>query len=146
MLFVLFHLSHRHTGLTVCCIISLRAGDQRRDKRQEGKLLLSREPRRRGCRVTYTCARSTCPDRIHLHTKTHSVHLTQHVGHCEHTDMDTYGQQRTNTTSSCIFSSSWCLGSGCTGCHRYHCFHSEQEVNNSHKGCQEVLTLSNHPS
>lgn len=35
-------------------------------------------------RVTYTCVTSTCPDCIHLHTKTHGVHLTQSVGHCKH--------------------------------------------------------------
>lgn len=41
----------------------------------------------RGCTLTYTCARSTCPDRISLHTKntqTHWVRLTLHVGQHKH--------------------------------------------------------------
>lgn len=50
----------------------------------KGWRLLGSEQRERGKRrVTYTCARSTYPDRIHLHTKTRRVHLAQHVGHCK---------------------------------------------------------------
>ena len=58
-------------------------------KRRRGwRLALNRDGG--GCRVTCTCARTTCPDGIHLHTKkknkkhTTVSHLTQHVGQCRH--------------------------------------------------------------
>lgn len=102
-----------------------------------------------GCRVTCTCARTTCPDWIHLHTKKkkknptppcpilHNMWVSADTcGGAEQCRMGQWGvrfhpdatgpKSRTlSPTSSCEHSaSSLVFGvEAALGCHRYQCFH-----------------------